>query len=240
MSAFDGTWRPDAQRPGPDGRIEELVLADGWYACLSATPAYRIPADGQPQPLPAGGRYDTLAITVIDDRRVRRVAERAGRVVLDATTVLSPFGHTKRDTQLQYDSGPIALEFAVVSKRIAPPPPGAHALSGRWQDVEADLPNHEEDTRYSIVDDVLSMRDGFGRAFDAPLDGTVVPYRGDGRFTDVSCRWIGVNAIEEVDRHADDVVLTTTWTVDADGRTIHVRFAYASGLVQEQDGHRLD
>ena len=47
-------------------------------------------------------------------------------------------------------------------------------MSGLWRPVEADLPNHEEDTVYPAVDDALSMRDGFGRSYDAPLDGTPV------------------------------------------------------------------
>ena len=237
---FDGTWRPDVQRPGADARVEELLLADGWFSCLTCSPPYRVPADGQRHAIEGGGWFDAIAVTVLDDRRVRRVAERAGKVVLDATTVLSPFGHTKRETQLQFDSGPVALEFAINSRRIGSAPADSHGLSGRWQDVEADLPNHEEDTRYQVVDGVLSMRDGFGRAFDAPLDGSIVDYRGDSRFTSVSCRRIDAATIEEVDRNGEEVVLTTTWITDADGQTMHVRFAHASGLVQEQDGHRLE
>jgi hypothetical protein len=83
------------------------------------------------------------------------------------------------------------------------------------------------------------MRDGFGRSFDAPLDGTLAPYVGDTRFTTVTIRQIDERTIEEVDRNGSAVVLTTTWQVDADGHTIHVRFEHANGLIQEQDGQRL-
>jgi hypothetical protein len=113
-------------------------------------------------------------------------------------------------------------------------------LSGRWRPVEADLPNHEEDTVIRVADEVFSMRDGLGRSFDAPLDGSPVPYHGDGRFTSVSCRWIDDLTIEEVGHRDDEVVLTTRWRLDPDDRTIHVRFEHASGLVQEQVGQRLD
>jgi hypothetical protein len=240
MSLFDGTWRPDPQRPGPDAPVEELLLADGAYACLTCSPPYRVAADGQAHPIDAAKPGDTVAISVIDDRTVRRVVERDGVRVVEATTVLSPFGHTKRETQHRLDSGPVGLDFEITSRRVADGPAGAHRLSGRWQVVEADLPNHEEDTSYRIADGVLSMRDGFGRSFDAPLDGTVVPYRGDSRFTTVSCRQLDDATIEEVDRRGQELVLTTTWRVDPDGRTIHVRFEYANGLVQDQDGQRLD
>jgi hypothetical protein len=227
------------QRPGPDAPLEELSLADGTYACLTCTPPYRVPADGLPHSVEAAG-FDTLTVTVIDDRTVRRVASRRGVIVVDATTVLSPFGQSKRATQRQFTAAGIAFEFAIASRRVGPPAAGAHALSGRWQPVEADLPNHEEDTVFRVADEVLSMRDGLGRSFDAPLDGTPVPYQGDDRFTTVSCRRIDDVTIEEVGQRNGVTVLTTRWRVDPDGRTIHVRFEHASGLVQEQDGQRLD
>lgn len=240
MSNFDGIWRPNLQRPGPDAPVEELLLADGWFECRTCSPALRVPADGAPHAVEGSPRFDEVAISIIDTRTVRRVARRAGRITLDSTTVLSPFGHTKRETQHQLDLAAVAVEFAITSKRVGAAPAGAHPISGRWQAVEADLPNHEEDTEYRVTDGVLSMRDGMGRAFDAPLDGTPVPYRGDARFTTVSCRLVDDWTIEEVDQRDDEVVLTTTWRADPDGRTIHVRFDHASGLVQEQDGRRLD
>jgi hypothetical protein len=237
VSIFDGTWRPDVQRPGEDAPVEELRLVDGTYTCLTCEPAYMVAADGQPHPVDGAGWFDTVAITVVDARTIRRVAWRAGEVVLDATTVLSPFGHTKRETQRQ--TTPTSFDFAIASRRVGPAPEGAHAISGRWKRYEADLPNHEEDTQYGLADGVFSMRDGFGRSFDAPLDGTPAPYVGDARFTTVTIRQIDERTIEEVDRNGSAVVLTTTWQVDADGHTIHVRFEHANGLVQEQDGQRL-
>jgi hypothetical protein len=106
--------------------------------------------------------------------------------------------------------------------------------------VEADLPNHEEDTTYRVVAGVLSMRDGFGRGYDAPLNGMPAPYLGDPRFTTVSVRQVDDWTFEELDRSGDQTVLNTRWRVDPDGRTIHVRFQHATGLVQEQDGQRID
>jgi len=239
MSAFDGIWRPDVQRPGPDAPIEELLLADGMYASLTATPPYRVAADGEPHSVAGQRGFDSLAITVMDDRTVRRTAMRDGAVVTDAVTVLSPFGHTKREVQRQSGSGPATFDFAISSRRVGPGPEGAHAISGRWQPIEADLPNHEEDTEYRVVDGVFSMRDGFGRAFDAPLDGTAVPYLNDARFTTVRCRQLDAMTIEEVDGNDDGVVVTATWHVDPDGHTIHVRFEHADGRIQQQDGQKL-
>lgn len=239
MSVFDGTWRPDIQRPGDDAPAEELRIDGETYECRSCDPPFSVPADGQPHPV-AGQRFDTVAVTVVDERTMRRVAWRDGAVTVDATTILSPFGHTKRETQRQFRGEASSVEFAITSRRIGPAAEGEHLLSGRWQPVEADLPNHEEDTIYRLADGVLSMRDGFGRSFEAPVDGTPVPYVGDVRFTTVTIRQIDERTVEEVDFNGPDAVLTTTWQVDPDGRTIHVRFVHATGLVQEQDGRRLD
>jgi hypothetical protein len=239
VSIFDGTWRPDAQRPDEDAPVAELLLADGTYACASCQPPYELPADGRPHHVDGGESFDELSIAVVDDRTVRRVAVRGGTVVLDATTVVSPFGQTKREVLRRLGDSGRFFEFAVTSRRLSPAPEGAHAVSGRWRPVEADLPNHEEDTVYRVANGILSMRDGFGRSFDAPLDGTPVPYFGDGRFTTVSVRLIDDSTFEEVDRSGDETLLTARWRVDPDGRTIHVRFEHATGLIQEQDGQRL-
>lgn len=240
MSVFDGTWRPDAQRPSEDAPVEELLLSAGTYACASCQPPYRVLADGEPHEVDGASGFDQLIVSVVDDRTVRRVGVRNGSVVLEATTVVSPFGQTKRETRRHLGVYPQAFEFAVVSRRLSAAPGGGHAVSGRWRAVEADLPNHEEDTLFHVVDDTLSMRDGFGRSFEAPLDGTPVPYVGDSRITTVSVCRIDEWTLEEVDTNGGDEVLTARWQADPDGKTMHVRFEYPSGVVQEQDGHRLD
>lgn len=240
MGLFDGIWRPDPQHP--DRPPDELELVDGMYACLSAEPPYRVPADGQAHPVEGQGSFDTLAITIPDQRTVRRVATLDGNVVLEATAVVSPDGTEKTELQRLPGMGPgPGVVVSIRSMRLGTVAPAErHAICGRWKVVEFDLPNHEEDTEYRIVDGVLSMHDGFGRSFEAPLDGTSVPYVGDTRFASVSVRWIDEATIEEVDRDADGAVfLTTQWHVDPDRRTMHVRFEYASGLVQEQAGQRI-
>jgi hypothetical protein len=240
MSVFDGTWRPEAQRPGEDAPVEELLLIDGTYRCTTCQPPYDVPADGRLHRLPGASGSDEVSIRVVDARTVRRVLRRGGDVVVTATTVVSPFGQTKRETQRRLGVHAHGFDFAVTSRRVDPAPAGAHMVSGRWRPVEADLPNHEEDTMFRVVDDVLSMRDGFGRRYDAPLDGTPVPYLGDSRITSVSVQRIDAWTLEEVDRNGDEHVLTARWRADPDGHTMHVRFEHASGLVQEQDGQRID
>ena len=239
MSAFDGTWRPDIQWFDPDGEPDELSLEHGVYACRSCQPPYEVVADGRAHRVTGHPTFDSLAITLVDDRTIRRVARLGGELVVDALTVVSPDGREKTEVQTQYGQTLAPVDFMIRSRRVGRRARGLHPISGRWRPVEADLPNHEEDTVYRIEAGVFSMRDGLGRSFVAPLDGTVVPYLGSPRFDAVSVRWLADDTIEEVDRRGDHVELVTRWRVDPDGRTMHVRFEHANGLVQEQTGHRI-
>lgn len=239
MSIFDGTWRPDPQRPDPDGPPDDLLVDDGFYECRSCQPPYRVPADGQDHPVEGSPRFDAVAVTVVDDRTVRRVTRRDGRLITDSVVIVSADGRSKVETQTVTDSGPIPLVLEIESRRVGGPTRGAHPLSGRWQVVELDLVNHDEDTTYRIVDDTLTMQDRMGRSFVARLDGTPSDYRGDPRFTSVSVRWLDDRTIEETDRNGNEVVLVMEWRVEADGATMHVRFDDRRGHVMEQYGRKL-
>jgi hypothetical protein len=238
-SIFDGTWRPDPQRRPADAPPEELRLSDGLFTCLTCAPAYELPADGRSHPLEGHPRFDELAVSVVDERTVRRVGRRGGLDVLDATTVISPDGTERIDAfeAMQPDGRGILLETRWI--RIGPPPAAGHRISGRWREIETDLVNHDEDTTYRIVDDALEMADCMGRSFRARLDGSVAPYVGDARFTSVSVRWLDDRTIEESDRNGEEIVFVAQWRVNEDGETMHVRFDDTKGHVMEQHGRRV-
>lgn len=255
-SLFDGTWRPDYRPPGPDEPPAVYALANGEFECRSCQPPLRVPADGQAHPVEGNPRFDSIAVTVVDDRTVRQVGRRRGAVVYESETVIDAAGDTR--TELRTGAmtvagepvpilsaasgdanGPGPVLFRFEFARVGAAEPGAHLLAGSWRMTAVDLLNHDEDTEYRIVDGQLSMSDRIGRSYRAPLDGTVVPYLGDVRFTGVSVRQLDERTIEESNLNGDAVVQVTRWTVDPDGRTIHVRFDDGHGHVMEQSGHRL-
>lgn len=238
-SIFDGTWRPDPQRSGPEAMPDVLSLSDGIFECHSCQPPYRVPADGEDHVVDGNPRFDTLAVTVVDDRTVLRVGRRNGAVVVESRTVVAADGGDKWETQTLTGPGPRPIDVAIHATRVEPAPAGAHPLSGGWKVIEADLVNHDEDTTYLIADGTLTMRDKMGRSFTAKLDGTVAPYVGDPRYSAVSVRWIDERTIEESDINGDAVVLIMRWRVGSDGRTMHVRFDDTRGHVMEQTGHKL-
>ena len=243
--------------PGSEELPDVLSLAGGIYECHSCHPPYRVAADGEEHVVEGNPRFDTIAITVVDDWTVRQVGRRGGVVVFESTTVVAADGRTTTETRTaakqvgevlepitvtpadEPDSGPRPVLFRLSAARAGSVTPGAHLLSGSWRVVELDLVHHEEDTTYQVAADVLTMSDRMGRSFKAGLDGAIAPYVGDARFTGVSVTLIDERTIEESDLNGDTVVQVTRWQVDPDGRTMHVRFDDTRGHVMEQTGHKL-
>ena len=79
QSIFDGTWRPDPQKPSPGQKPDIIELANGVYDCQSCTPPYKVTADGRDEPVAGNPHYDTLSVAIIDDRTVARPRRRTAR-----------------------------------------------------------------------------------------------------------------------------------------------------------------
>ena len=234
-----------------------LSLAGGIYECHSCLPLYRVAADGREHVVAGNPRFDTLAVTVVDDRTVRLVGRRSEATTYESTMVVGADGNAMTETRTAAikvgnvlvpimstlaegtDSRPRPILFAISAVRIGSATAGAHLLSGTWKVVDRDLLDHDEDTTYRIADGSLAMSDRMGRSFTARLDGAVAPYLGDSRFTGVSVRWIDERTIEESDLSGEEVVQVTRWQVDPDGRTMRVRFDDTRGHVMEQTGYKL-
>jgi hypothetical protein len=239
QSPFDGTWRPDPQHFDASRPPDAIQLKDHEYSCQSCMPPYKVVADGTDRPVSFSPRFDSLRIEVQAPTKVHRIAKKKGTTVFESTMQVSADGQTLTERQIMSDAGPHVVDFTARSSRVSPVPAGAHAISGSWRLVEADLTNHDEDTDYRISDGVLTMSDRMGRSFKAKLDGTDAPYKGDSQFTSVSVKQIDPLTLEETDKAGAQAVKVTQWKVDADGKTMHVRFDDTHGHVQEQTGHKV-
>src|SRR5208337_1449574 len=155
QSVFDGTWRPDPQKPSATRAPDVFELANGLYDCQSCKP-----------------HYDTLSVAVIDDRTIMKTAKNSGKTVMEMKAVVSADGNSETEQRTMYGMGPHPIELTSKSSRVSAGPQGSHRLSGGWQLIETDLTNHDEDTTYKISGDTLTMSDRMGRSFVAKLDGT--------------------------------------------------------------------
>jgi hypothetical protein len=238
QSAFDGTWRPDPQRP-THPKTEVAVLANGQYECPTCVPPYTAKADGHDQPLHGNPYFDTISIAIVDDRTIAKTGKKDGRVVADTRVTVSADGAAKTEVQTIIGMAPVAVELTAKFSRISTGKPGSHPVSGGWQMTEMDVSNHVEDTSFKVSGGGIAMIDRMGRSFAAKLDGTSAPYKGSDEFNGVSVKLIDDRTIEESDLNDGKVVRISRWALSPDGLTLHARFDDLHGHIEEQDGHKV-
>jgi hypothetical protein len=239
QSAFEGTWRPDPQRPGQPGKPEISVLVNGQYSCPTCTPPYAVKADGHDQSIFGNPYFDTVNIAIVDARTITKTAKKEGKVVADTKISVSADGATKTEVQTLLGMAPVPIELTTTYARATAAEPGSHSVSGGWQMTEMDVSNHVEDTTFKVSGGALSMADRMGRSFTAKFDGTPAPYKGSDEFNGVSLKLVDARTIEESDLNDGKVVKISRWALTPDGQTIHARFDDTHGHIQEQDGHRV-
>lgn len=239
QSMFEGTWRPDAQRASPTAELESLELIDGAYACHSCSPPYKIQADGRDKAVAGNPHYDTVSISVVDERSVRKTVKKGGKTVADMKDVIAADGSSRTETQTVTGMMPQPVEVTTTYSRVVAGPKGSHSISGQWREIQTDLTNHEEDTTYKVRGKTLTMADRIGRSFSATLNGTDAPYKGDPQYSSVSVKLIDARTIEESDKKDGKIVQINRWSIDPDGTTMHARFDDTHGHIQEQMGHKV-
>ena len=239
QNAFDGTWRPEPQRPTHPGKTEVAVLANGEYGCPSCSPPYTAKADGQDHPIQGNPYFDTISIAVLDDHTIVKTGKKDGKVVADTKVTVSADGATKTEVQTILGMARVPIELTSKFSRISRGAPGSHPVSGGWLMTEMDVSNHAEDTTFKVSSGTLSMTDRMGCSFTAKFDGTPAPYEGSDEINGVSLKLIDERTIEESDLNDGKVVKISRWALSPDGHTLHARFDDMHGHVQEQDGHKV-
>jgi hypothetical protein len=103
--------------------------------------------------------------------------------------------------------------------RVAAGPTGAHAISGQWKPAKAENINPETLTITFRADpDMLHMSSPSGTSYDAKLDGTDTPIKGDAAGTTASVKKLSDTSYQETDKRDGKVVWVGTFAVGADGK----------------------
>lgn len=225
QSAFDGTWKfhlNDAQFPK---KPDVYVLKDGMYHCKTCAPPINIKADGEDQPVTGYPYFDTMSVKVVDDHTIESVIKKNGKTVGTTKTVVSQDGKTSNfEFTDSSNTSAEPVNGKGMSKRVAQGPAGSHAVSGSW--VMAKMDDLSENgllMTYKLEGDSLTMSTPTGQSYTAKLDGTEAPYKGDPGITSVVVKKLGNNTIEETDKRNGKVISVARLTVDADGKTMHVK-----------------
>jgi hypothetical protein len=218
--AINGTWKADVATAKWDQKPDEFLLQNGKYDCKSCTPPWSIAADGAFHPITGHPYYDQASIKVVDDKTVQQETKLKGRDTGGATMKVSSDGNT-----LGIDFKDLTVANAppstghVDETRVAAGPAGAHAISGSWKPSKAQNINAETlTTTFNVDNDMLHMSSPSGTSYDAKLDGTDAPIKGDVAGTTASVQKLSDNSYQETDKRDGKVVSVTTFSVGADGK----------------------
>jgi hypothetical protein len=224
QNAIDGTWKFDLSTAQLPKKPDVFLLQGGMYECKTCVPPVDVKADGQDQKVTGNPYYDTVSITVVDDRTIEETDKRGSKTVATSKSTVSPDGNTL--TFIFTDSSATNAD-PVTGKgeatRVTKGPAGAHAISGSWQTAKLEnLSANALLVTYQVNGDTLTMSNPTGQAYTAKLDGTDAPYKGDPGTTSVSVKQMGKNTIEETDKRDGKVISVARITVAPDGKSMTV------------------
>ncbi|WP_199100750.1 hypothetical protein [Dyella sp. ASV21] len=226
QSAFDGTWKIDTSQVQMPKKPDVIVLQNGRYECRTCAPAIDIKADGQDQKVTGHPYFDMMAIQVVDEHTVKETQKKNGKVVGTSTTTIAPdgmTGHFEFTDSSNSNAEPVTGKGDL--KQVAKGPAGSHAISGSW--LTSDISGFSDNGllfTYREAGGQLSMTTPTGQSYQAKIDGSEAPYKGDPGITSVTVKRMGKDTLVETDKRDGKVIAVIKSTVAADGKTMNVTF----------------
>ncbi|MGZ3196172.1 MAG: hypothetical protein ACXWI1_03575 [Croceibacterium sp.] len=219
---INGTWKADLATVQIDTKPDQFLLKDGKFSCASCTPPLTIAADGAFHPVAGRAYADSMGVKIDDDHNVTQSSKKGSQDLGDTKYSVSADGKTLTvnftDSSVP-NAKPVTGKFT--ETRVADAPAGAHALSGSWKiDKYNSVSDEGLTVTYKLDGDTLHMTSPAGTSYDAKLDGTPAPIKGDIAGTTASVKKTGDNVYEETDTRDGKVVGVTDMTVD--GGKLHV------------------
>jgi len=238
---IDGTWLGEVNSVKFEGKPDEYLLQNGTFECKSCTPPRSIAADGTYHPVTNYAYYDEESVTVVDNKTVRISRNLKGREMGHSTMTVAPDGNTMTtnwtdtsDPQREASTG------SFEETRVAGGPAGSHALSGSWAATKiADVSPEEITLTLKADADMLHMSAPTGVSYDAKLDGTPTPIKGDPAGASVSVKRLSDNAYRETDMAGGKVVKVNTFTLGSDGKLTIVSESPRDGSKTTWTSNRL-
>jgi hypothetical protein len=221
--SVDGTWKADLSSVQIDQKPDELLLKGGQFSCPTCTPPLTVAADGVMHAVTGRPYADMMSVKADDDHDVTRTSQKAGKTT--GTTKYSVSGDGKTLTISFTDSSvpnakPVTGNYT--ETRVADAPAGAHAISGSWKlDKYNNVSDEGLTVTYKLDGDTLHVTTPGGISYDAKLDGSDTPIKGDIGGTTASVKKLDDGSYQETDKRDGKVISVTTFTPGADGK-LHV------------------
>jgi hypothetical protein len=221
-AAIDGTWKADLSSVQIDQKPDQLLLKDGQFSCPTCTPPIALAADGAMHAVERP-YSDHMAVKADDDHNVTRTSQKAGKDTGTTKYSVSPDGKTLTvsfsDSSVP-NAKPVTGNYT--ETRVADAPAGAHAISGSWKlDKYNNVSDEGLTVSYRTDADTVHMSSPVGTSFDARLDGSEAPIKGDVAGTTASVKKLADGSYEETDRRGGKVISVTTFKAGSDGK-MHV------------------
>ena len=214
---INGTWKTDLASIKLDAKPDQYLLKDGQFSCPTCTPPITVAADGAFHPV-TRPYADHMSVKVDDDHNVTRTNQKGGKTTYQEKFSVSADGNTLT-INFNDTSGAKPVTGTGTETRAAPAPAGAHAMSGSWKpNPVTNLSDEGLTTTFRADNDMLHMSNPAGQSYDAKLDGTPAPIKGDIGGTTVSVKKLADGSYQETDTRAGQVVDVVTMTVGADGK----------------------
>lgn len=193
QSSFDGTWKIDLAEFQPAAKPDIYLLQNGIYHCTTCDPPLEIGADGRDHKITGETCYDTVSLKILDDGTTEETDKRNGKIVGTSRMTVSSDGNTAMSewTENCHVNGDVIAGKDILS-RVAKGPSGSHAISGSWRiSKRLSRSNNALVVTLKPEGDKFSFADPSGQSYEAKLDGTETPFKGDLAHTIVSVKRIG-------------------------------------------------
>lgn len=213
QSPIDGTWKTNMAQAKFSTKPIVFYISQGWYHCVSCTPAFDAKADGTDQAV-TGQTYDTISVKEVDPNTITVTTKKDGKVTNEQTRTVSADGKmltVKITVHPQSSDQPVTV--TATAKRTGVKPSGVQATSGDWQIVKEEESENAVTTTYKVNGDELTMSTPTGEAYTAKLDGTDAPFKGSYGIDMASVKKINDHTFEETLKRNGKVVEVNTMTV---------------------------
>lgn len=218
---FDGTWKWDPSSVQWPEKPDVFLLQNGMYECKSCVPPVNIKADGTDQKVTGDPYSDTLCVKVIDDHNIESTNKKAGKVIGTGKMSVSSDGNTLTVNWTDSSNPSGGMQTGTYTqKRVAKAPAGANLISGSWHTEKWNASADALTWTYKTNGNELAMTTPTGQSYNAKLDGTDAPFKGNPGVTSVSVKMLSKDTLEETDKRDGKAVSIAKMTVSADGKTM--------------------
>ena len=214
---IDGTWKADLSTVVIDEKPSTYLLKDGTYTCSTCIPPLTVAADGKFHAVKDRPYFDSMSVTVVDDKTVKFVRRKGETEIGESTNTLSADGKTNN---FEFKDMSVPGGKPVTGKgaetRVADGPAGAHALSGQWKTAKYDSVSDEGLTfTFKTEGDMVHLSSPSGISYEATLGGPAVPIKGDTGGTMMKVERVSPTSIRETSTRDGKVVSVATYTANA-------------------------